>query len=657
MAQTTDLYPILKAYANKNGSPYISIEKFLSFLETYSARRAPEQPEWTKWTGETGVKFWSEMSGLVESERCVLLTDTAGDRIYMPYYYLDQIRESYHSVDDTADIPFPSEESLQITIPADQVKIFNLETDMAPFFESRRDETGMPVSLKKQNDRDGGGHSGNAPSLPAIVKLLFPENFGSVLIPAPMIPKRLMEAAILKVRHYLRTHGNREYALHKLSPSLQGRDKQLREMFDQIAIRPLDCLSAMESFSEFTWLFWAHFCALVKNDIKKKKETLAEDLAAIQAVFVIETCNGFYKSRAVKQREREIAFRALELRMEKPPYHYTIDAISKFTNDKGVSLLGLYSAEDLDGYIKKRLTEAESTGLPDWLVLQGKQGERWYIKKEKLLLLCAKLLIDTRPLVKQDITKRWMKLIRSFKSEAAMEKDADFDTLLGSCTATINPLLMALLEDPKLLYVYEELERVQKSIPASSRIFKGGKLIPMNALYGVRRKDLLADAKIMLPFWYSVPVLAAIAAFFSRLDRKRKTKKQSEAAVETNGDNAAEDEESKDIQNIARDIASRMVPQGQDLDDYLVNLEGRWSRLLNKQARQNLIEDVNSLVRDNLRHSIRIHKKKKISPEGLNELAADLLVRSPALQSLGAQDSLRLYMELYMVKLLLTFKM
>jgi hypothetical protein len=657
MAQATDLYPILKAYANKNGSPYISIEKFIAFLKTYSVHKAPEQPEWNKWAGETGVTFWSEMSSLVESERCVLLTDTADGRIYMPYYYLDQIREAYHSVDDTADVPFPTEESLRITIPADQVRIFKLETELAPFFAGPRDETGMPVSLKNQKGRNDKEHPANTASLPAIVKLIFPESFGSALIPAPLIPKRLMEAALLKVRHYLRTHGNREYALHKLSPSLQGRDKQLREMFDQIAIRPLDCLPAMESFSEFTWFFWAHFCALVKSDVKKKKETLAEDLAAIQAVFVIEICNGFYKSRAVKQREREIAFRALELRMEKPPYHYTIDEVSKFTNDKGVSLLGLYSAEDLDGYIKKRLTESESSGLPDWLVLQGKQGERGYVKKEKLLLLCAKLLVDTRPLMKQEITKRWIKLIRSFKSEAAMEKDADFDILLGSCTAAINPLLMTMLEDPKLLYVYEELERVQKSIPASSRIFKGGKLIPINTLYGVRRKDLLADAKIMLPFWYSVPILTAIAAFFSRLNRKRKEKKQSEEAVETGGETAAEDEESKDIQNIARDIAKRMVPQGQDLDDYLENLESRWSRLLNKQARQNLIEDVNSLVRDNLRHSIRIHKRKKISPEGLNELAADLLVRSPALQSLGAQDSLRLYMELYMVKLLLTFKM
>jgi hypothetical protein len=657
MAQTTDLYPILKAYANKTNSPYINIEEFVTFLETYSARKAPEQPEWTKWIKETGVKFWGEMSQLVESGRCVLMTDSPEGRIYMPYYYTDQIKEAYHSVDDSADIPFPSEESLRITLPGDQVRVLNLEADIGPFFGGPRDDSGMPVSLKSQSGGNGAADAGHSSSLSTIVKLIFPEGFGSALVPAPMIPRRLMEAALIKVRHYLKTHGNREYALHKLSPSLQGREKQLREMFDQIAIRPLDCLSSMETYSEFAWLFWAHFCALVKTDIKKKKETLAEDLAAIQAVFVIEVCNGFFKNRAVKQREREIAFRSLELRMEKPPLYYTIDDIRRFTNDKGVSLIGLYSPEDLDAYLKKRITESENEGLPDWLILQGKKGERWYIKKEKLLPLCAKLLIDTRPLIKKEIVKRWMKLIRAFRSEAAMEKDADFDSLLSSYTATLNPVLKALLEDPKLLYVYEELERVQKSIPASSRIFKGGALIPMNALYVIRRKDLLADAKIMLPFWYSVPILAAIVAFFSRLGKSRKAKKQIEEEAAAEEERVENEAEARDLQNMARNIASQMVPQGQSMDDYLTELESRWSRLLNKQARQNLIEDVNSLLRDSLRYTIRIHKSKKISLEGLSEIAADLVARTPALQGLGGRDSLLLYMELYMVKLLLTFKM
>lgn len=656
MAQATDLYHILKAYANKKNSPYINIEEFITFLETYSARKVPEQPEWAKWTGETEIKFWTEMSGLVESERCTLMADSAEGRIYMPHLYVDLLKEAYLSVDDTADLPFPNEESLRITIPEDQIQILNLESDMGPFFEGPRDSRGIPVSLHETYVPGKEREAEHPNPLPLIIKLIFPEGYGSALILAPMIPQRLMESALLKVRHYLRTHGNREYALHKLLPPLQGREKQLREIFDQISVRPLDCLKAMESFGDFAWLFWAHFCALVKNDIKKKKETLAEDLAALQAAFVIENCNGFYKARAVKQREREIAFRSLELRMEKPPYHYTIEEICQFTNDKGLPLIGLYSLEELNAYIKKRIAGDENGNneLPEWLIFQGKKSERWYIKKENLFLLCSKLVNETRPLVQNEITQRWTKMIKEFRSEAPMEKDASFDKLLGACTAALSPVLTALLEDPKLLFVYEEMEQYQKVIPSSIRIFKGEKLIPMNVLYNIHRKDMLNEARLRLPFWYSIPILAALIAFFKKL------KKRNTAAQKTEEDLVFEEEAEsgeKDIQNIARNIVRELVPPAQSLDDYLADLETRWSRLLNKQARQNLIEDVNALVRDHLRHSMRLHKTKKISPEGLGEIAANLISRTPALRSLGAQDSLRLYLELYMVKLLLTFKL
>jgi hypothetical protein len=655
MAQATDLYPILKAYANKKNSPYINIEEFITFLETYSARKAPEQPEWLRWTGDTEVKFWSEMARLVESERCTLTTDTTEGRIYMPHLYVDLLREAYHSIDDTADLPFPNEESLRITIPGDQVQVVKLESEMGPFFEGPRDSRGAPASLQKIPAPETGPGESNA--LPLIIKLIFPEGYGSALILAPMIPRRLMESALLKIRHYLRSHGNREYALHKLSAPLQGREKQLHEIFDQIAVRPLDCLGGMESFGDFAWLFWAHFCTLVKNDIKKKKEILTEDLAALQAVFVIEIGSGFFKARAVKQREREIAFRSLELRMEKPPYYYTIDEIRQFTNDKGVLLTGLYSPEELTAYLKKQVAGSGSDGnndLPEWLIFQSKKNEHWYIKKEKIPPLCTKLIYDTRLLIQKEITGRWTTMIKEFRTEEAMEKDASFEKLLGACTAALCPVLSALLEDPKLRFVSEEMERYQKVIPPSFRIFKGGKLIPPSLLYDLRRRDILSEARLLLPFWYSIPILAAIIAFFKKLGKKTEAPQKAEEEIVVEEDTRARE---GDIQTIARNLAHELVPPEQSLDEYLADLETRWSRLLNKQARQNLIEDVKALARDQLRHTLRLHKKKKISREGLDEIAVGLVSHTPALRNLGARDSLRLYLELYMVKLLMNFKL
>ncbi|MDR1618419.1 MAG: hypothetical protein LBS06_05150 [Treponema sp.] len=639
MAQTTDLYSILKAYANKNNSPYIDIDSFLTFLEKYSARKAAEQSEWAKWTTDTGLKFWSEMAPLAESEKCVLLSDTPEGRIYMPSYYVDLLRETWKSIDDTADRPFPGEESMRIIVPENQCRIINLEADMGQFF-----------TPPKEDDE------GEAPNNePPIVKLIFPEGRGSALLLSSMIPRRLVEMALLKVRHYLRSRGSKEFVLHKLSPQFQGREKHLREILDQVIIRPLDFFNSIESVEDFSWLFWACFCPLVKNDFKRKKEILSEDLAAIQAVYVMEICGGFYKARAKKARERGLAFKALDMCIGKAPGYHSMEAITKFTTDKGVPLLGQYSREELDAHIKKKTAEGSGGELPEWLILQGKKGERWYIKKENFLPLCARLLISTRPLVKKAITKRWITLIKTFRGEAAMERDADFDKLLAAYTASLAPVLMALLEDQKLLWIYEETERSQGVIPPSSRIFKNRALIPMSALYMIRRREILSDARIILPFWYSVPILTAIIAFFSRLGRGEKKKNRSDENPGPEED--AENREARDIQNAAREIEASLVPRGQTLDEYLTELESRWIRIINKQARSDLLNDVNSLVRDHLRQAIRIRKNRKIGAEQLNEMAAAIISHTPALQGLSAQDSLRLYMELYIVKLLLTWRL
>jgi hypothetical protein len=641
MVQITDLYPILRAYANKNNSPYIDIDPFLVFLETYAVRKASEQPEWSKWASETEVKFWSELSGLVENNKCALMADTAKGRIYMPFYCVDHLQEVYRNIDNAADYPFPDEVSLQISLPEDQFKIVNIETGMGTFFGEEEDTD------EKEDLSD---------SSKQIVKLIFPEDYGSALLLSPMIPRRLMEAAFLKIRHYLRSRGNREYVLHKLSPQLAGRERYLKESLDRVLIRPMDCLGTLENSGDFSFLFWAYFCSLIKNDIKKKEGKLSEDVAAIQAAYIIDVCNGFYKARASKKREKEIAFRNLELHMGKPPGYYTLEEIFKFTTDKGTPLTGLYTRKELEAYIKRKTTETVDGELPEWLILESKKGEHWYVKKEKYLPLCARMLIDTRPVIKKVISKRWMNLIKDFFTEPAMEKDADFDKLLAVYTALLNPALTAMLADQKLLWIYEKLEHSQNPIPPSSRIFRAGRLIPMNELYVIQRKDLIADAKIRLPFWYSIPILTAIMAFFKNLGKKKK-KTTAKDNIEVDEEIASEINVVKDIQDTARDIEAFLVPQGQTLDTYLAELETRWSRLLNEQARRNLIEDVKSLVRDNLRRIIHLHKKKRISREVLSEIASSLISHNSTLQSLGGQESLRLYLELYMVKRLINFKM
>jgi hypothetical protein len=549
----------------------------------------------------------------------------------MPHFYLDLLRQYYANVDDNADMPFPSEESLRMEIPESQVRFLGVESDLVNYI------------------------SGLSEAEPSIAKISFPEDYGSALVPVELVPRRLMEAALLKVRNYLRNHGNKEYALHKLTPQLMGKENYLRDLLNQVLIRPLDCYTTIEEGGEFSYLFWAHFCILVKGDLRKKKDHLSEDIAAGQAVYLIEVVNSYYKALAVKRREKEFALKELELHLGRPPYSYTLDQVIKFTSSKGVLLLSQYSREDLEEWLKKQTTESKDDGLPELLIFSDRNNERYFVSKSKTLLLCTRLLGEGREKVKNAVSKHWLRLLQGYKNEPAMENDKDFDKLLSGYTGKICPFLASLLEDPKLQLVYDELEQSPSGISAAARIFNKGILLPYSTLFIFKRKELMEDARILLPFWYSMPLITAIIAFFKNLMSKRKTAKE---AAEDSEDEELENDKgpSKEYLNAAREIEFLLVPPGHTINTYLNELEGRWSRLINKQARTNLVEDVNSLVRDKLRQTLRVQKHYKITRENISILADNIVNRTPSLQTLSGKDSLLTYIELYLIKLLETIK-
>ncbi|MDR2135883.1 MAG: hypothetical protein LBO76_04635, partial [Treponema sp.] len=507
MVKATDLYAILRAYSNKNNSPYIDIDVFLAFLSKYVVRLAADQPEWADWANETSLKFWNAMGEYSEDGRCVLLTDTPQGRVYLPYYIVDKLKEAYRDLDESADIPFPNEDYFAAKLPPDQVQMLSLETDLAPFFD-KPSTAFLPV-----------------------IKLVFLENGMDALILAPMIPHRLLEAAILKIRYHIKQHNNREYFMHKLLPMFQTKEGSLREALEMLNSRPLDCLSAIEGGGEVTYLFWASLCSFLKSDIRKKSERLSSDTAVLEGVYIIETCLNLYKTRMQRERERETALRTLDQLMDKAPYYFTQDQVIKFTDSKGTPLLSQYTEADLNTYIRKKVNESVEGAIPEWLVVQSKNGEQYYLKKDRYLPLVTRLIIDAQSAMKHEVASRWAAMLSSFKSEPAMETDAEFDRLLAGLNASMNPLLATFLADRKLPWVYDELERTQKVIPPASRIFERGKLIPYSLLFVMKRKEMLFDAKMTLPFWYSIPIISSIIAFFVKLGKKKKSNR--EAAKKT----------------------------------------------------------------------------------------------------------------------------
>jgi len=631
MVEGTDLYTILVAYANKNNSPYINITGFLDYLGKAARKFSGDYPAWQKWSKDTATKFRAEISLLVEGGKCELLPEPGDGQVYLSSYFSEKIRAAYAHADDNVELPFPNEHSLGITLPENQVKHLNSDYDLLSV-------------LAEPGDNDT-----------PILKICFPENFGFAILPFDMFPRQISEIALLKIRNYISRYGNKEYIYHQLAAQLQGKEAHLKDQLEQILIKPMDQYRAIGENRETTSLFWTHLCGLIKNEIKKKNEKLTTDIAVFQSVYIIEVINSYFKSTAAKRREVEAAFRNLESQLAKPPYLYTMDQIVKFSGPGGGPLLGQYTSDELSEWMKRQITESKNNELPALLIIKVKtrDEQQYFLLKEKMMPLCARLLHDGKILIRRAIVKQWSKLISDFETDLAMANDGEFEKLLAKTAEKLCPELMSLLSDPKFFLMYQEMDK-KDGITAATRIIHEGKLLPYSSVFLIRRKAMLQEAKFALPFWFSLPIISDLIRFFKNLFKKEK-----KAVKKPAGDEhviAEEKDHAGEIRMVAEKLEFDIVPPGYTIDGYLEELADRWSRLLDSQARETLINDVEFLTTKQLRRRLKVDKQFEPTRETLNQMAYDMVTHNTALSSLSARDSLLLFMELYMIKLLLGAK-
>jgi hypothetical protein len=459
-----------------------------------------------------------------------------------------------------------------------------------------------------------------------------------------------MEAAMLKIRHYLQNHENKEYIQRRLLPNHQGKETLLREMLSMVLIRPFDCITNIETGGDSSYFFWACFCNTVKTDAARKEEFLPEEIAVTQSAYIIEIVNSYYRSRAAKQKEVELSFKALEVQLEKPPYAYTLDTIIKFTNSSGLPLLGQYSRNQMDSWLKQKTTETGNGKMPELLIINGSGSTQWYIKKGNLFPFTAKLIADTQPKIKLAISDRWKRILKDYQIEDAMNFDEVFDKLVKKLISDLSPDLVEILKDPKIFLVYDELMQSHEVIPEHYKIFNHGVLLPLSALFSLKRRVILADVKFMLPFWYSIPFITTLIGFFKSLKKKKAEKETWEEEKHTKAKTAPVSGVDRDVQSVARQMASDLTPQGYTIDNYLKELQENWSALIDKNNRDDFIADVNALIRDRLREFMKTQKHEGMTSSLLNKIANATIDENKALKGLPDRESLYHYVRLYILK-------
>ena len=630
MTQKLDLYSLLFSYANKRNSPFVEISAFLDYLKSFVKKQSSESPALSKWAQEDGaVQFWSELNPLLDEGKCELDAGSDNKRIYLSNFYPSILGTAYQNIDEKVGLPFPSEPSLGFVLPEGSF----LQLDY---------NYGLMGYLSEH---------GNAKA--KILKQNFPDIVESALFLTDMIPRQLAEAAVLKLRNYLQNSGNKEYALSRLSLQMQGKEAFLQDQLKLIILRPSDVYRTIEEAGDLSHLFWSHFSTLIMNDVKKKRERISADIAVFQSVFILEAVSEYFKSETIKKRERDATLKNIESCLSKAPFFFSLGDILKFPGPKGGNLLNNIEPSELEEWLTVKTTESENNLLPDILIVNTNAGgEQFFLLKEKMLAMFNRLLVEGYPKLQQMIIRQWSKMLLECKREPAMDNDAAFERMLAKMAKKTCPMLISVVTDPKFFAVYKEMEPIPNGIPQSARVFDGGSLKPYSGIFQLRRRELLFDTKLTLPFWYSLPIIPVIIVFFKNLfGKNEKAPRTNETSDEL--DSSETKASSEEVRTMARTLESSFVPPGETAERYMERLEDRWSQILDQQHREDLISDVKHLAKERLRQNMRIQKNFRLDKEVLNQIAYDLVIHNPALSSISSREALITYIELYMVMLLI----
>ena len=435
-----------------------------------------------------------------------------------------------------------------------------------------------------------------------------------------------------------------------------------KNFFNAFVDRPDHSIETLSQTTENFYL-WNQLCFFIKQDYEKIKDFTQEDLSCLQAIYITEVAANYFKNRAQENAKKEGAIKMLESLLLQPPYYFTFEEITKFTDTKGIPLLGQYSEDELKEYLHKKTQEAPVQELPDLLVFKTYDEQRYFIFKSKVLQLILRLCTDARVSVQEAIKSHWMEVLKAFDFLPEMRDQNAFEERLEKEVRIQSPILSALLHSSFLPLLSYDAAGGDDTSKIS--LFVNGQLLPYSDILLMSRQELLTDAKILLPFWYSMPIISWIMRMILRppkAKRAKKRKTKAELYREEEASKSKDDEAAALLannSNVSKKVALReaarvaeqsFVPATSTMNRELDSYESQWNQLLGKEAHNNLTEDVNSLIRDYIRKTLRTIKMDGFTKERIHSLA-ESLVNSPGLQKIKDKDALLMYVQLYMVKL------
>lgn len=628
MSTSANLGTLLRFYATRQGSAFVNFRDFCEYIKKYAEHHVEEQTELVKYLGNSEDAVRAELEKLAEKHLVYFLDRTPNKQtIIVIMYFTVQYAQRYKEISLNSSIPFPSIADLPKQVPMDAI-----ERENAADF--------LPVLFAKQDLKS-----------PLLYCMQLPHDAPSILFPECVPVNVLTDAAMAKLRAMLKKEEYHDYFLKKLRNANPGKEISTKTFFEQFVSRPDSAVQSVESSGD-SFYFWSQLCYFIRQDFEKVKDMTLEDINLLQSVSISELHLLMLKNRIQRQQQKQDALRDLEQALNKPPYFYSMQAILKLTDAKGIPLHGRYSDDDLKNFLEALTSESRNSELPRLLVFKVDSGTHYFVYKTKVFPLIVRLCNEAHDIVEKNLIDKWFKALEHYEKLPEMHDKPKFEECLKKETETASPVLYALLNSNFLPMLDIEM---QNNIEGGDfKFFSGGRLLPYSRLLMLNNSSILSNAKIMLPFWYVIPVISQIIGFFMRPPKSSVDEVKSEDAglrkEKGPGKNSKNMTRREALAEAAKNLEGHFVPEGSTIDRELDSYSKQWNKLIATEAHAQLTEDVNSLIRDYMRKVIRTISAHTFTLERIESLA-ETLVKTPNMQRITDQDALYMYVQLYILRL------
>lgn len=625
MAVVSNLSSILKHYANKQKSPFIDYKEFSSYVKKYAEHHVEEEAALVKYLGDASQVIASELLGLSE-KHIVGIADNNGKKIIICIQYLaNYFAQKYKEMLTNETIPYP--------IVSDLPKNFPLS-----LLEKKQASDYIIKNLGENQEKSQ-----------TLYILEFSSEIPSLLLPAIVPIKVLLETAQQKIKKILKKEEYHDYFIKKLRSTNPTKELSLKSFFTHF----ID--TTENNFIEFDqgddYYIWNQLLYYIRLDFQKIQDRTIEDINILQAVQISEIHSTFLKQKFQNQQKKEDALKELEENLAKPPYFYSINQILKFKDKSGRLLYGNYDEKDLKEFLTKMTQEGPANELPQLLIFKVESGTRYYVYKRKVIQVVVRLCNEANSSIGKALENKWYESLLNYEKLKEMTDNVAFEKVLHKMVEKYSPVLHALLTSNFMNLL--ALEKDDDETLDGFHLFVNQHLLPYQDLLMLKNTQILANAKSRLPLIYSIPIVSWIISLFNSNRKNKKKKITGQTQKEENQTEQKEKPKTKAeiISSKAKDIAQEMVPEGSTVDRELDFLEKQWNKLISKEARLNLTEDVNSLIRDYTRRVANTISAQTFSKERVENLAT-ALVRTPNMQKIKEEKALTEYVILYMLRLL-----